>query len=204
MLVKWKNGEKYNSITMNDVEKLDDYELNSIINVKFNSKNYKAYIKFIGIEEQCLQREEEIIKYLPDQTLKQTIAKKPTGRILAASINNNQEVCHQQQLESENQDLHKKLKLRDEEITFIKSQLKKEQDEHNQLKINSEQFKNAANGEMLHSIAITLFNFLAKPTDIAQLNIIEHTYEKLNKYRRSIYYLFFIHLQYLLKVKNKI
>jgi hypothetical protein len=94
MLVKWKNGEKYNSITMNDVEELDDYELNSIINVKFNSKNYKAYIKFIGIEEQCLQREEEIIKYLPDQTLKQAIAKKSTDRILAASINNNQEVCH--------------------------------------------------------------------------------------------------------------
>ncbi len=114
MLVKWKNAEKYNSITMNDVEKLDDYELDSIVNVKFNGKNYKAYIKFIGTEEQCLEREEEIIKYLPDQTLKQTIAKKPTGRILAASINNNQEVCHQQQLESENQDLHKKVKLRDE------------------------------------------------------------------------------------------
>jgi hypothetical protein len=127
-----------------------------------------------------LQREKEIIKYLPDQTLKQAIAKKPTGRILAAPINKNQEVCHQQQLEPENQDLHKKLKLRDEEITFIKSQLKKEQDEHNQLKINSEQFKNAANGEMLHSIAITLFNFLAKPTDIAQSNIIEHTSENIN------------------------
>jgi len=91
------------------------------------------------------------------------------------------------------------------EITFIKSQLKKEQDEHNQLKINFEKLKNAANDETLLSILlVTLFNFLAKPTDIAQLNIIEHTYEKLNKYRRSIYYLFFIHLQYLLKVKNKI
>jgi hypothetical protein len=55
--------------------------------------------------------------------------------------------------------------------------LKKEQNEYNQLKINSEQFRNAANGETLHSIAITLFNFLAKPTDIAQFNIIEHTFE---------------------------
>ena len=48
MLVKWKTGKKYNIIPMHDVQKLESYELDSLVYCKFNSAKYLAYIKFIG------------------------------------------------------------------------------------------------------------------------------------------------------------
>jgi len=175
MLVKWKSSEKFNILSFNDVEKLDEYELESQINVRFNNQKYKAMVKFIGTEEQCLQKEEEIIQYLPDQTLKQTIAKKPTGKALAAAINNNQETCRQQQLESEIKDLHNKLKSKEQEISVVTSHLKTEQENHQQLKIEFEMFKKASNAESLLNIGLSLVNTFAKPSDIAQLTFSEHS-----------------------------
>jgi len=176
MLVEWKSAEKFNILSMNDVEKLDEYELESQINVRFNNRKYsKATIKFIGTEEQCLQKEDEIIQYLIDQTLKQPIAKKTTGKASAPGINNYQEICHLQQLESEKKDLHNKLKSKEEEISVITSQLKTEQENHQQLKIEFESFKRASNVESLLKIGISLLNTLAKPSDIAHLNFSEYS-----------------------------
>jgi hypothetical protein len=109
------------------------------------------------------------------KTLKQTIAKKPTGKALAAAINNNQEICHQQQLESENKDLHNKLKSKEEEISVVTSHLKTEQANHQQLKIEFEMFKSASNIESLLNIGLSLVNTLAKPSDIAQLTFSENS-----------------------------
>jgi len=46
------------------------------------------------------------LSYFQNDTLQKPIAKKPTGKALAASISQDQDICKQQQLESENENLH--------------------------------------------------------------------------------------------------
>lgn len=43
----WKNN-KYNTISMNDVEKYDKYEIDQELKCRFNGHKHPGIIKFIG------------------------------------------------------------------------------------------------------------------------------------------------------------
>ena len=46
-LIQWKNN-KYNTISMNDVEKFDSYELDQTVRCQFNSNKFPGTVKLIG------------------------------------------------------------------------------------------------------------------------------------------------------------
>ena len=108
VLIMWMN-DKYNTISMNDIQKFDTYMLEQVVKCRFGNGKHPGTIKCIGTETECENKLTQILEYITDDTLKKTISKKPTGRILAASTSENQDKCKQEQLEAENKDLHRKL-----------------------------------------------------------------------------------------------
>ena len=119
------------------------------------------------------------MNYSTDETLKKPITRKPTGQKLASNNNDNQEVCHQKQTESENKELHQKLAFKEEEVDQLidqnqklSSELHSEKEKNRILTLQLDQFKESVDNKKLLAIGISIINNLAKPTDMSELNVI--------------------------------
>ena len=111
--------------------------------------------------------------------MKKPITRKPTGQKLASNTNDNQEVCHQKQTESENKELHQKLAFKEEEVDQLidqnqklSSELHSEKEKNRILTLQLDQFKESVDNKKLLAIGISIINNLAKPTDMSELNVI--------------------------------
>ncbi len=178
VLIMWKN-EKYNVLPMKDIQKLDVYEIDVVVKCKFGAGKHPGTIKYIGNEDECNAKLNSILDYLQDESLKQKVTKKPTGQKLAESINNNHEICKQQQVEAENKDLHQKLNYKEEQINELTetvvqltAKLQEETQKNEKQHSTINQFKESSDCQKLLAIGLSLVNILAKPTDLAELNVV--------------------------------
>ncbi len=159
---------------------------------------YNYYDK--GTQQECEEKEKSILQYIQDETLKQSISRKPTNKKQASNITENQEACKQKQLEAEISDLYQKLTSKDEQIDKLtdkmeqlSSELKSEKDKSHKLESSIDQLKESVNSGKLIAIALSIINNLAKPSDLSELNIFDDETNNLDDPNETVnFFMFFL------------